>query len=37
VPFGAGLALVTTVAFTLIAGVLPERFIDFARAATLLF
>jgi NADH-quinone oxidoreductase subunit N len=37
VPFGAGLALVATVAFTLIAGVLPERFIDFARAATLLF
>ena len=37
VPFGAGLALVTAVAFTLIAGILPDRFIDFARAATLLF
>ena len=37
VPFGIGLALVTAVGFTLIAGILPERFIDFARAATLLF
>jgi NADH-quinone oxidoreductase subunit N len=37
VPFGVGLALVTAVGFTLVAGILPDRFIDFARAATLLF
>jgi NADH-quinone oxidoreductase subunit N len=37
VPFGISLALVATVGFTLIAGILPDRFIDFARAATLLF
>jgi NADH-quinone oxidoreductase subunit N len=37
VPFSAGLALAASVGFTLLAGVLPERFIDFARAATTIF
>jgi NADH-quinone oxidoreductase subunit N len=37
VPFSAGLALAVTVAFTLLAGVAPERFVEFARSATLLF
>jgi NADH-quinone oxidoreductase subunit N len=37
IPFGAGLVLVSAVAFTLIAGILPQAFFDFAREATLLF
>ena len=37
VPFGAGLVLVSAVAFTLVAGILPQAFFDFARDATLLF
>jgi NADH-quinone oxidoreductase subunit N len=37
VPFSAGLALAASVGFTLLAGVLPERIIEFARSATLLF
>jgi NADH:ubiquinone oxidoreductase subunit 2 (subunit N) len=37
VPFGAGLALTAAVAFTLVAGILPQTFFDFARDATLLF
>ncbi len=37
IPFGAGLVLGTTVAVTLLAGVLPQVFFDFARQATLLF
>ncbi|HUP87166.1 MAG TPA: NADH-quinone oxidoreductase subunit N [Acidimicrobiales bacterium] len=37
VPFGAGLVLVAAVAFTLIAGILPQTFFDFAKDATLLF
>jgi NADH-quinone oxidoreductase subunit N len=36
-PFGVGLVLASAVAFTLIAGILPQRFFDFAREATLLF
>ncbi len=36
-PFGAGLVLASAVAFTLIAGILPQTFFDFARNATLLF
>jgi NADH-quinone oxidoreductase subunit N len=36
-PFGAGLVLVSAVAYTLIAGILPQTFFDFARNATLLF
>jgi hypothetical protein len=37
VPMAAGMALAGSVLFTLVAGVLPGRFIEFARAATLLF
>jgi NADH-quinone oxidoreductase subunit N len=37
IPFGAGLVLVSAVAFTLVAGILPQAFFDFARDATLLF
>jgi NADH-quinone oxidoreductase subunit N len=37
VPFGAGLALTAAVAFTLVAGILPQTFFDFAKNATLLF
>jgi NADH-quinone oxidoreductase subunit N len=37
VPFGAGLALTAAVAFTLVAGILPQTFFDFAKDATLLF
>lgn len=37
VPVGAGLVLVSAVAFTLVAGILPQAFFDFARHATLLF
>jgi NADH-quinone oxidoreductase subunit N len=37
VPFGAGLALATAVAFTLLAGILPQTFFDFDKNATLLF
>ncbi|HVF32867.1 MAG TPA: NADH-quinone oxidoreductase subunit N [Acidimicrobiales bacterium] len=37
VPFGAGLVLASAVAFTLLAGILPQAFFDFARDATLLF
>jgi len=37
IPFGAGLVLVSAVAFTLVAGILPQWFFDFARDATLLY
>ncbi|HEX2850059.1 MAG TPA: NADH-quinone oxidoreductase subunit N [Acidimicrobiales bacterium] len=37
VPVSAGIALVATVAFTVVAGVLPGIFVDFARHATLIF
>jgi NADH:ubiquinone oxidoreductase subunit 2 (subunit N) len=37
IPFGSGLVLASTVAFTLLAGVLPGAFFDFAKHATLLF
>ncbi|MEA3077222.1 MAG: NADH-quinone oxidoreductase subunit [Actinomycetota bacterium] len=37
VPFGVGLVLVSAVGFTLLAGILPSVFIEFARNATLLF
>jgi NADH-quinone oxidoreductase subunit N len=37
VPFGAGLVLVAAVAFTLVAGILPQAFFDFARDATFLY
>jgi hypothetical protein len=37
IPRTAGLALGITLAFTLIAGILPAPVIDFARHATLLF
>ena len=37
VPFGAGLVVAAAVAFTLVAGIVPQPFFDFARDATLLF
>jgi NADH-quinone oxidoreductase subunit N len=37
IPFGAGLVLISAVAFTLLAGILPGAFFDFAKHATLLF
>ena len=37
VPFGAGLVVAAAVAFTLVAGILPQPFFDFAKDATLLF
>jgi NADH-quinone oxidoreductase subunit N len=37
VPFGVGLVLVSAVGFTLLAGMLPSVFIQFAKHATLLF
>jgi len=37
IPLSAGLALASTVAFTLIAGVVPGSFVEFARSATMLF
>ncbi len=37
VPVSAGIALAATVGFTMIAGVLPGVFVDFARHATLIF
>jgi NADH-quinone oxidoreductase subunit N len=37
IPFGAGLVLATAVAFTLLAGFLPQPFFDFAREAAFLF
>jgi NADH-quinone oxidoreductase subunit N len=37
VPFGAGLVVAAAVAFTLLAGIVPQPFFDFARDATLLF
>jgi NADH-quinone oxidoreductase subunit N len=37
VPFGAGLVIAAAVAFTLVAGILPQPFFDFAKDATLLF
>jgi NADH-quinone oxidoreductase subunit N len=37
VPFGVGLVLVSAVAFTLVAGILPDVFVRFAREATLIF
>jgi len=36
-PFGAGLVLACAVGFTLLAGILPNTFFEFARRATLLF
>jgi len=37
VPFGVGLVVVSAVAFTLVAGILPGAFVHFAREATLIF
>ena len=37
VPFGAGLVVAAAVAFTLVAGIVPQPFFDFAKDATLLF
>ena len=37
VPFGAGLVVAAAVAFTLLAGIVPQPFFDFAKDATFLF
>ena len=37
VPFGAGLVIAAAVVFTLLAGIVPQPFFDFAKDATLLF